>query len=108
MESNQNNFAAWIASGERSSYFSPQAHSAMTYESRRFCLVVCDDIRVRSFRFLPTKHPPSSSSQETTARQARITPKQIKAGRLERFAWFAGNRDLREPAPECERAGHRA
>jgi hypothetical protein len=41
-ESNQNNFAAWTASGERCSYFSAQAHSATTYERRRFDSVCCD------------------------------------------------------------------
>lgn len=50
MESNQNNFAAWIASGERCSYFSAQAQSAMTCESRRFDSVGCCAIRFRSFR----------------------------------------------------------
>ena len=41
MESNQNNFAAWIASGERSSYFSAHAHSAIVYDRRGFDLVDC-------------------------------------------------------------------
>src|SRR6266581_1568536 len=36
MESNQNNFAASIAAGERSSYLSVQAHSAITCDSRYF------------------------------------------------------------------------
>ena len=50
MESNQNNFAAWMASGERSSYFSPQAHSEMVCESRRFDSVVGRDILVSSIK----------------------------------------------------------
>src|SRR6266700_1512334 len=46
MESNQNNFDAWIASGERCSYFSAHAHSAMMCDSRRFDSVGCCDIMI--------------------------------------------------------------
>src|SRR5205823_4582556 len=43
MESNQNNFAASIAAGERSSYLSAHAHSAITCDSRYFNSVgFCD------------------------------------------------------------------
>src|SRR5439155_660999 len=43
MESNQNNFAASIAAGERSSYLSAQAHRAITCDSRSFDSVgFCD------------------------------------------------------------------
>src|SRR5205823_13322243 len=43
MESNQNNFAASIAAGERSSYLSAHAHSAITCDSRYFDSVgFCD------------------------------------------------------------------
>src|SRR5438128_11363625 len=43
MESNQNNFAACIAAGERSSYLSAHAHLAITCDSRYFDSVgFCD------------------------------------------------------------------
>ena len=63
MESNQNNFAASIASGERSWYFSEQAQSATMCDSKRFDSVGCMMTR------LPANH----------TNHAKITVQQIES-----------------------------
>src|SRR5713101_4677625 len=80
MESNQNNFAAWIASAERSSNFSAHAHSAIMYDRRRFDSVGCFAITMSIFPFMNLIGPFKFSSLANR--------KGIKM-RANKIIWFA-------------------